>query len=34
MDCLGETIWEAQRTGTPPDTDAYLQRIEQRATRD
>jgi Domain of unknown function (DUF1841) len=34
MDCLGETIWEAQRTGTPPDTDAYLQRIERRATRD
>ena len=34
MDCLGETIWEAQRTGLPPDTDAYLQRIERRATRD
>jgi hypothetical protein len=34
MECLGETIWEAQRTNTPPDTDAYLQRIERRATRD
>jgi hypothetical protein len=34
MDCLGETIWEAQRTGTPPDTDAYLARIERRASRD
>jgi hypothetical protein len=34
MECLGETIWEAQRTGTPPDTDAYLQRILQRASRD
>ncbi|WJF91664.1 DUF1841 family protein [Paraburkholderia bonniea] len=33
MECLGETLWEAQRTGMPPDTDAYLQRIEQRASR-
>jgi hypothetical protein len=34
MDCLGETIWEAQRSNTPPDTDAYLARIERRASRD
>src|ERR1700744_4797234 len=34
MEWLGETIWEAQRTNTPPDTDAYLQRIERRASRD
>jgi hypothetical protein len=34
MDCLGETIWEAQRTHTPPDTDAYLARIQRRASRD
>ena len=34
MECLGETIWEAQRTSTPPDTDAYLQRILRRASRD
>ncbi len=34
MECLGETIWEAQRTHTPPDTDAYLQRILRRASRD
>jgi len=34
MECLGETIWEAQRAGTPPDTDAYLARIERRASRD
>ncbi|AOJ02504.1 MULTISPECIES: DUF1841 family protein [Burkholderia] len=33
MECLGETIWEAQRTNTPPDSDAYLQRILQRASR-
>ncbi len=34
MDCLGETLWEAQRTHTPPDTDAYLARIRRRASRD
>jgi hypothetical protein len=34
MDCLGETIWEAQRTHTAPDTDAYLARIKRRASRD
>ncbi|PLZ01491.1 DUF1841 domain-containing protein [Burkholderia sp. WAC0059] len=33
MECLGETIWEAQRSGMPPDTDAYLARIERRASR-
>jgi hypothetical protein len=34
MECLGETLWEAQRNNTPPDTDAYLARIERRASRD
>ena len=34
MDCLGQIIWEAQRSGTPPDTDAYLALIERRASRD
>ena len=34
MECLGETIWEAQRTNAPLDTDAYLARIERRASRD
>jgi hypothetical protein len=24
LECLGETIWQAQRTGTAPDQDAYL----------
>lgn len=33
MECIGETLWEAQRSGLPHDTDAYLQRIRQRATR-
>ncbi|WP_153102213.1 DUF1841 family protein [Paraburkholderia hayleyella] len=34
MECLGETLWEAQRSGMPPDTEAYLQRIKQQASRD
>jgi len=33
MDCLGQILWEAQRNGTPPDTDAYLAAIERRASR-
>ncbi len=24
MDCLGETLWQAQRSGQPPDTALYL----------
>jgi hypothetical protein len=24
MDCLAEALWQAQRTGTPPDEAAYL----------
>lgn len=24
MDCLGETLWQAQRAGIPPDDQAYL----------
>jgi hypothetical protein len=24
LECLGETLWEAQRTGAAPDQDAYL----------
>lgn len=24
MDCLGEMIWQAQRNGTPPDANVYL----------
>jgi hypothetical protein len=34
MECLGQIIWDAQRTNTPPDTDAYLALIERRASRD
>ena len=29
LECLGETIWQAQRTGTAPDQDAYLDCIRR-----
>lgn len=34
MECLGEMIWESQRSGLPPDGFAYLDRVRMRATRD
>ncbi len=29
MECLGETLWEAQRNGAEPDAAAYLQRLRR-----
>ncbi|HRD66940.1 MAG TPA: DUF1841 family protein [Candidatus Competibacter sp.] len=31
MECLGETLWEAQRDGTEPDERAYLERLRRLA---
>ena len=31
MECLGETLWEAQRSGNPPDEQVYLQRLQRLA---
>jgi hypothetical protein len=31
LECLGETIWEAQRTGSAPDGQAYLECLERKA---
>jgi hypothetical protein len=31
VECLGETLWEAQRSGLPPDERAYLARAAARA---
>ena len=31
LECLGETVWRAQRDGTPPDEATYLECIERRA---
>ena len=30
LECLGETIWQAQRTGTAPDEMAYLECIARK----
>ena len=33
MDCLGETLWEAQRQGTEPDEWLYLERLQRLVRR-
>ncbi len=33
MECLGEMIWQSQRSGQPPDGLAYLDAVRRRATR-
>ncbi|HZP85398.1 MAG TPA: DUF1841 family protein [Burkholderiales bacterium] len=30
LECLGETLWEAQRLGRPPDSEGYLECLRQR----
>jgi len=31
MECFGEVLWNAQRTNTEPDQNAYLQCLQKRA---
>ncbi len=31
LECLGETIWQAQRTGTPPDEKGYRECLERQS---
>jgi len=33
MECLGEMMWASQRSGRPPDGEAYIACVRQRATR-
>ena len=33
MECLGEMIWQSQRSATPPDGQRYLECVRRRATR-
>ncbi|MGH8224841.1 MAG: DUF1841 family protein [Gammaproteobacteria bacterium] len=33
IECLAETLWEAQRAGRPPDDAAYLERLRSLAGR-
>lgn len=32
MECLGEMLWTSQRSGRPPDGDAYVDCVRRRAT--
>ncbi len=34
MECLGEMLWESQRSGRPPDGEAYIDAVRRRATAD
>jgi hypothetical protein len=34
MECLGEMLWTSQRSGLPPDGEAYIDAVRRRATRD
>jgi hypothetical protein len=33
MECLGEMLWESQRSGRPPDGERYIDCVRRRATR-
>lgn len=33
IDCLGQTVWEAQRNALPPDEAAYLDCLQRRVGR-
>jgi hypothetical protein len=33
LECLGETIWQAQRTGGAPDQAEYLECLDRRSTQ-
>lgn len=33
MECLGRMLWESQRSGRPPDAEAYVDCVRRRATR-
>ncbi|MEO5735589.1 MAG: DUF1841 family protein [Rubrivivax sp.] len=33
MECLGEMLWQSQRSGLPPDGQAYIEAVRRRATR-
>ena len=34
MECLGQMMWESQRSGRPPDGETSIDCVQQRATRD
>jgi hypothetical protein len=34
MECLGTMLWESQRSGRPPDGQAYIDAVQRQATKD
>ncbi len=34
MECLGQMLWESQRSGRPPNGAAYVECVQRRATQD
>ncbi|MFY8104322.1 MAG: DUF1841 family protein [Ramlibacter sp.] len=34
MECLGQMLWESQRSGRPPDGQVYIDGVQRRATKD
>jgi hypothetical protein len=32
MECLGEMVWESQRSGLPPDGEKYMDAVRRRAS--
>lgn len=34
MECLGQMLWQSQRSGRPPDGPAYVEAVQRRATSD
>ena len=34
MECLGNMVWESQRSARPPDGAAYIECVQRRAMRD
>lgn len=34
MEALGEMLWTSQRSGLPPDGQAYVERLRQQASKD
>jgi len=34
MEALGRMVWESQRSGRPPDGQAYIDAVQRRATQD
>ena len=33
MDCLGEMLWKSQRSGLPPDGEAYIECVRTKALK-